>query len=397
VVLRQMKKEIIGILLVSLLISLSGVYLFSQNEKYVELLPDYVRNLNTVKYVTENGIMPKEIENRLDGSTKGIMDHRPTYYYLSAGLIKITGDLDETIVLQIFSVFIIFLTNILFYLFLRKVFNKKKQIIYTLALFCFLPLHLFISMIIGPDPLFYLTFILSLYLFVVLKERKDFRSAVIFGLSVGLVLLTRVYGIILIAGLFIYTLYEYGRKSEERRLFLISSIVGGVFGSYGIFRNILVFGKFLPSVPDPISSNVHTFIRLFGGFWSGLYNGASSLRLLLIICVAILVLAFVIGFFKYYRTLNKKDHLLFLGIICSLFFLQAINLTCNFTGLINGNGCAGDAAQNRYLIPFEPFLAIFIGFGFYNLGNRKLFKYLIPIFVIMCLSVFSLDFIYALK
>lgn len=391
-----MKKIIIGILVASLLVSLYGVYLFSLNDKYIELLPDFHRNYNTVKFVSENWFMPEEIEFIPGSEKKGVMDHQPLYYFLSGGLLKIIGGGNDIIILQIFSVLTIFLTNIVFYLFLKETFKEEKIQIYGLSLFSFFPLHLYVSMFISPDPLFYLLFILCLYFFVKLKKEKNIENALIFGFLLGLVLLTRVYGIILIASLIVYILFLHFKKNKEKNLFLIGLIVGSVVGAYGILRNYFIFGKLLASIPEPVKSDINTFIRLFNSFWSGVYGGLGSIKIFIIFLVIILLFIFIYNLIRYFKLMNKKDHLLFLSIVCFLTLIQAINLTCNFTGLIQNLECAGDAAQNRYLIPFEPFLAIIIGFGLFNL-NRKLYKYLVPIFVIVGCSVFAIDFIYALK
>jgi len=383
------------IILISLLTSLIAVYSIDEKEND-SLLPDFYRNYNTVKFVSEKGFMPKEIE--LNSDMKGVMDHKPLYYYLSAGLLKVTKGLNEVKVLQYFSTFLIFLTNIIFYLFLKKIIKKKKFIIYSLALFCFLPTHLFISLFVGPDPLFYFLFILSLYFFITLKQKKDIKSSLIFGFLLGLALLARVQGLILIASLFLYNLYLYLKKNKERNLFLVSLILSIIVGAYGVLRNYFLFGKLLvsASVLSTREKGINTFIRLFNSFWGGIYGGLNSIKILIIICVIILLLIFIFSLTKYFSSLNKKDHLLFLSIICFLTLILIINLTCNFTTLITNFKCIGNAAQNRYLIPFEPFISILIGFGLYKLENKKYLKYLIPIFIILCCSLFAIDFIFAL-
>ena len=392
-----MKKAIIGILVLSLLISLYGIYLFSINDKYIELLPDFYRNINTVNFVSEKGYIPREIEFIPGSSEKGIMDHQPLYYYFTSLLLKLTKDLNKVIVLQLFSTLMIFLTNIVFYLLLKKLFREEKIQIYSLALFSFFPLHLYISMFIGPDPLFYLLFISFLYFFVVTKEKKEMKNALILGVFLGLVLLTRVYGVILATTLFLYILYLHFKKNRERNLFLISLIFGLFIGAYGILRNYFIFGSLLASIPAPIPSDINTFIRLFNSFWSGVYGGLENIKILIGICVIILLILFFVNFIKNFKILNRNDLFLLLGVICFLTLMQVFNLQCNFLEFIQNFRCEGDAGQNRYLIPFEAFFVIGMGFGLSKLGNRKIFKYLIPVYVFVSCSLFAVDFIYALK
>lgn len=392
-----MRKIIIVILALSLLVSLYGIYLFNVNNKYIELLPDFYRNINTVDFVSENWYMPSEIEFIPGSSEKGIMDHQPLYYYFASMLLKITKDLDKVIVLQVFSVLMIFLTNIIFYFLLKKIFKEARIQIYSLVLFSFFPLHLYVSMFIGPDPLFYLLFISFLYFFFVTKDKKNMKSALILGIFLGLTLLTRVYGIVLITSLFLYVLYLHFKKSKDRNLFLTSVIVGGFLGAYGILRNYFVFGNLLASIPAPVPSDINTFIRLFNSFWSGVFGGLESIKILIGICVIILLIMFLFSFVKHFKILNRYDIYLLLVIICFLTLLQIFNLQCNFLEFIQNFRCGGDAGQNRYLIPFEVFLALGMGFGLNKLENRKVFKYLTPMFIIICCILFAVDFIYALK
>ena len=213
---------VLSIIVISFIISLFAILLSIQYDKIysddnfsvnkfftsgsftLPHLPDFARNYQYIDYIASNFSLPKEVTVQvLDREKIQPFWHSPLYYCLAASLLTIAKflNINELLALQIFSAFLIMLTNICFYFLLRKLTKNEKLRIYALALFCFLPTHLFISLFIGSDPLYYLFLILSIYCLVKFNINPSKKNAVLLGIALAFALFSRIAAVILIGAL----------------------------------------------------------------------------------------------------------------------------------------------------------------------------------------------------
>jgi len=191
----------------------------------------------------------------------------PPLYSIS---ILITGFIDKLIAVPMVKIINSFLsTSIIFPVyFISKEFFKKKDVIYSPILSVFIPESFIYSFTILSENLYYPMFILTFYLFFKALTNKDKKLDLLCGISLGLLILTRAIGVVLLFTVFLVTLIKK-KFFKKYRIFLFTFIIlipwfihniytfglSGLFGysieatnlvtSYGIvLLELIKFGSF---------------------------------------------------------------------------------------------------------------------------------------------------------
>ena len=415
----KLNKWVIMILVLSFLTSLFVTFFVSMCdntpeecllEKEIPIMPEIYWHYNIIKYVASYGHTPIMVYKEGDAGPKGDLVkedgmktayHSPGYYYLGALIFLFAKkfNISPIITLQVFASILMLLTNIVFFLLVRRISkyvkNKKHFIIYSLALFSFLPVHLYVSLFIHDTIIFYFLFVVSIYMYIKFMEKRNVKNAILFGGIVGISLLAGQTGLMTILAMIIILLYYFiKREYKTSKLLFISLIISLIIGIYPFIRNYIYYGHPLDQTFNiKYTSSLIHLLNYFPSFWSGVYGGNEDLRIFIGIIAVLLTLTTAYGFFRY-RNLFKKINLDFIILIGVLTILTLIHLSCNFFNIISFK-CIGVFGHAKYLISLEPIIAIFSSLVFINLENKKFFKIIIPLLIFIICLLFSIDFIYA--
>lgn len=416
----KLNKWITIIIILSFFTSLFATFLATQCDKRVPeecliekelfIMPEIYWHYNIIKYVANYGYTPKMVYKEGDAGPKGDLIkedgmktayHSPGYYYLGALIFLFAKkfNISPIISLQVFASVIMLLTNIVFFLFVKKiskyVIRKKQFIIYSTALFAFLPIHLYISLFIHDSILFYFSFIVSLYMYIIFMENKNIKNAIFFGGIVGVSLLIGQTGLMTILTVLIFLLYFCIKKEyKTSKLLFTSLIISLIIGIYPFIRNYIYYGHPLDQTFNiKYASSLTHLLNYFPSFWSGVYGGNENLRIFIGIIAILLTLTTIYGIFRY-KNLFKKINLNFIILIGVLTILALIHLSCNFFNIISFK-CIGVFGHAKYLISLEPIIVIFSSLVFVNFENKGYFKFIIPLLIFIICLLFSIDFIYA--
>tara|TARA_Y100000034_G_scaffold8280_1_gene9031 strand:+ start:466 stop:1758 length:1293 start_codon:yes stop_codon:yes gene_type:complete len=379
------------------------------------ILPDFYWHYNTIKYVAASGEFPYSVPGGCDGGPNGDfgeddkttcgphkeMYHSPLYYFVGAGIFKLSNifNLNSLITLHVLSVFIALITNLIFLLLLIELARNyrldKKFIIFALAIFTFLPVHLFYSVMIYDGVLFYPFLIATIYMFVRFSEKPNLRNSIFLGVVTGFSLLSFLAGIMSLIALGILLIILYLRKKYYKAKFLfLSIVVGSIIGSYPIIRNTIVYGNPMgPFLAEYIVSNTDlTRLPLYyRAFWGGVYGGLDQLFIPLVIITIILSIATIYSIIKNYKKASSLNLMLFIGVITLAFLFQ---MTCNVFTLLKTGTCIGTFGHGKYLVSLNPIIAIFSSMVLINIQK---FKTLIVFLVILIFIVFGIDFLFAFR
>lgn len=407
------KKDWYGIIIISVsfLVSLCGIFLFPYCNgspfdciiSRENLLSDFYWHYNTIKDVAETGILPAKVEIS-PGVTRPVW-HGPLYYYLSAGVYLFAQviNLNDIILLHIFSAVITLFTNFIFFLLLKKLskyFKSKYFMIYSLSFFVFLPTALHLSLFIHPVVLFYFFFIISFYAYVRFIEEKNIKNAVILGILAGLGMLASLNAIIIPITIFVFLVIKhFKREYQERNLILISFCIPVLLSLFSLMRNYLLFNNFFG---DMHTSPYHkTLIKMithtFTAFWGGIFGGIKLLYFPIGFIALTISLSAILGIvYFYYKKRQQDTGLYFLMLINLINTVIFINWGCGIVNFIKTLGCVGEGIQNKYLAPFIPLIAIFSTMCLLKLQEKKYLKKIIWVFISVSCILFVIDFIWAL-
>lgn len=404
---KNVNKYGIIIIVLGFLVLLYAIFLFphcngSPSDCIVSresLFSDFNWHYNIIKFVAENGVLPVRAE-----TSPGIIRpawHGPLYYYLSAivYLFARITNLNNIILLHIFSAIITLFTNIMFFLLLKnlsKHFKNKHFVIYSLALFVFLPTSLYLSLFTHPSVLFYFFLIASLYACVRFNEKKDIKNAVLLGTFAGLGMLASVNALIIHATIFVYLVIKHiKRKYRERNLLLVSFCISVFLGLYPLIRNYLLYNNLFGDLPKFPTKFINLMMRLFTAFWGGIFGGNDYLYVPIGIMALTISLLTVFGIMLYYRGRKKDIGLDFLILMCLINMIGAVYWSCRPLILIETLTCKGTAVLGRYLLPIMPLIAIFSTITLLKLQKKKYVKKAIWIFISISCTLFVIDFIWA--
>jgi len=188
-------------------------------------------------------------------ASEGFQMYNPPIYYLaSAALYRLfgpAGTLSDVVrYAQLVNTVSAFLTAVLLFFILRRVFKDRPVVFLSLLVAASLPMCIVKAPSISGDSTLTLLCTATFYLWLRYTEAPSWRLALLTGLGAGLCFLTRYTGLFVIMGLsagFIYSALR-GRASMRRTLaemaaFLSVSLI--VCGWY-YARNILVFHHLFP-------------------------------------------------------------------------------------------------------------------------------------------------------
>jgi len=406
-------KIVISIILIfGILIPLLGIYLSTNCElnnteecliETEKIMPDFYWHSNIIKYVSTYKTIPLEVESTKDGGPAGDIItgigkgtfHGSAYYYLAAIIYNLSNSF---LALHIFSVIIMLLTNILFLFFLKEISRKWDKrysfIVFSMILFVFLPTQLFTSLMIHPSVIYPPLLILSLLLYIRALNKPILNNFIFLGISMGVLTLTELKGFVLPLTLSFYALVYLIKKGYKKfKLLLLSLIITAIIGSYTFIRNYLQFGNpfgfWKTSQGQFYTHEFSKLLSYFTAFWAGIYGGNESIKPILSIFVLALTLITIYSIIKNKFGIYKKiDILVSMSIIT---IILAFFMTCSIEYLLTSFTCVGDIVHGRYLLIFNPTIAIFSSLVFIK------FKNLLSLLFILIISIlFSIDFLWAL-
>src|SRR3989344_301568 len=409
---------IILILAANFMILLSSIFLsgaengsFSLEqfeETSIMFLSDIVRNINIFEFVVENKRFPGvgEVEPNMPA-------HPPLYYFLLTPVIVFSNLINQNVMLmlELSSIIIFFIASIIFWRVLKminKYVKKNNFVVYSFMIFTFLPTTLASSRLVTPDVLFFLLFTIFLYFFTKLIENKSKFYALIIGIVLGMAFWTWLSVIPLLVALFIFIviLHLLG-EYKERNLLSLSLIIGVLVGGASLIRNLVVYGGDLignaaySSVAQHPGTEISIILlRIWSGYWGGIYGGVEELKLLMIIFIIFLNLFFIYGLINAFnnKSYDFKKFLVFSIIFFIVFSFFGIHHNCDIFKFLSTGGCYGWGTQGRYLIPLNPFIGIFASIGLISLEKiNKKFKWLNYLFVFLISVLFAIDFLVAFR
>jgi len=383
------------------------------------LMPDFYWHTNTIKYVAYNWELPYQVRGYEDGGYDGSslngkaedlknVIHGPLYYYLSAGIWRLSTNLEisPVLTLHIFSIILTLIANILFFLLIKRnsgmIGNKKQIAIISTLLFIFFPLNLFLSLAIHTHALFLVFLTLSFYLYSNLLEKRNLKNSLLFGMSLGFGLLSSSMILPLILAVIIYTFFNYFFKKDNKIKFLFTSIIlGGIIGSVTLIRNYILYND---AIWGGIVAQLHersffTLIRVLKTFFSGIYGGYSLIAPLIFIISILIILISIYGL-SVWILKEKKNKFSNPNVINLVFLTSLITLilsfhtVCNLQLLFKDFICFGDIIHGRYLLPIVPGIAIFFSIGLTKIVKK--YDYIKYLLILIICFLYSLDFIYAL-
>lgn len=383
------------------------------------LMPDYYWHINTIKYVASNWVLPYQVLGYEDGgydgsSINGDNDdlknviHGPLYYYLSAAIWNISANLgiNQILMLHLFSIILMLLTNILFFLLVQKtskyVTYKKQFILLSTMIFIFFPLNLYLSLTIHNQTLFLFFLILSFYLYHRLLEQKNLKNSIFLGISLGLGLLTSSMILPLFLAILFYLSFNYFFKKDRNIKFILFSLFSGfIIGSYTLIRNYLLYGEPIwGGIVAPLRErNFFTLIRVGKAFFSGIYGGSSLIAPLIFIISILIIVISAYGIFYWFieqkkNKFSKPNTMNLILLTGAITLILSLYTVCNPLPLLTNFICFGDIIHGRHLLGIVPSMALFFSIGLTNIFKRyNLFMYTLIIFI--CI-LYGLDFMSAL-
>src|SRR3989344_6645303 len=318
------------------------------------LMPDFYWHTNTIKYVAYNWILPYQVLGYEDGGYDGSslnggeedlknVIHGPLYYYLGAGIWRLSTNLgiSQVLTLHIFSIILTLMANILFFLLIKKnsglIGNKKQITIISTLLFIFFPLNLFLSLAIHTHALFIFFLILSFYLYSNLLEKRNLKNSLLLGISLGFGLLSSSMILPLFLAIIICTLLNYFfRKDIKIKFIVVSTILGAIFGSVTLIRNYLLYNDAIwGGIVAPLHErNFFTLIRVFKTFFSGIYGGYSLIAPLIFIISILIILISIYGL-SVWILKEKKNKFSNPNVINLVFLTSLITLILSFHTVCN--------------------------------------------------------------
>lgn len=408
---KNLKKIILVLFIINVMVSFSSVLLtlrcdgvFSQKCLYEKLIPlnsDFYWNYNTIKHVAQYGSFPKASLTGpalAEGAKMYEMWHSPLYYYLAAPVILLANILgiSDILLLTIFSIIITILTSLMFLLIadhISRYLKNKLFVLYSFTLFIFLPTHLFFSVSINDDVLFYFFALFSSFIYLKFMEKKTLKNAIFFGLIIGLTLLSKTSGLLFIVSIFFYVLLlQLKREYKERTLILISFLVSILIGVYPLIRNYILFGDFFfVGVYRAHRSILKSIIHLIRAYWGGIFGGLEGADIFVALIALILMFTTFYGVLTYFKS-QKDLNLDFIILVGVLNLLIGLNYICGVIELIKTGQCMGLGLQNRYFIFMNPVIAIFSSIALIKFNKKNLY---ILGFLLFTSLLFSLDFLFA--
>jgi hypothetical protein len=376
---------------------------------------DFFYQYNTVRYIYQyqgrfpSGYLHIGVLDNFDGTPvegdKRIIYHAPLYYYYATFLYLIAKKIDVSDIFLIYfgSLVLFFFTNVFFFLNVKyiskNVFKKIDNafIVYSLIIFLFLPVHLFLSIGVQSDIAMYFLFMVALFYYFKLVDNKNPYHSIILGLILGVSLLSSITSSIIIAGFIYQMIYLHFKKEKKLRNYLfISLLISAGVGAYPFIRNFVLFNNVLGDMRYEAAIRIHksffnTFLRVFRAFWGGVWGGNADIKIALVLFIVILCILVIAGIILYFKKCrdNSTNILLMVGVsilITSFLFM------CDIAYLFKHGVCQGDTIQSRYLSPLNPLIAVFASITLTKIKDFIKYKW-IKVFIALFVSILALFFI----
>ncbi|MGY4884462.1 MAG: ArnT family glycosyltransferase [Nanobdellota archaeon] len=255
------------------------------------------------------------------------------------------------------------LSVILIYILGKEVFNKRIGIISALFL-TFIPLHVFYSTRILTEVLFTFFILLTFIYFWKGYEKEDKKSKILFGVFLGLSLLSRYTALWIIPIFLIYFLIRDKSLKFLKDKYLWYSILA----FFLILLPWLIYGIF--EYTNPIGAFIHGFKA--AAYWGGQQNWSFFFtNWLKMFSVIGIIFIFVLVYILYKKEFLKKEIYLFLT-----WFI-----------LFLGISICMPHKEDRFIIPLIPPLVILSS---YFIDKIKKYKEII-IAILIILLIFSLE------
>jgi len=161
-------------------------------------------------------------------------------------------------------------------------------------------------------------------------EEKTLKSAVYFGLILGLSLLSKISTLLILLTIVFYAIILHLKKKyKERTLILISFFIGFLTGCYPLIRNYFLFGKlFFIDVYRIPENAVRLIIGLIRSYWGGIFGGLNGIEFFLGLFALIFMIMTFYGIFLYFK--SKDFNLDFIILVGALNLLLGLNYICSF-------------------------------------------------------------------
>tara|TARA_Y100000310_G_scaffold343159_1_gene449528 strand:+ start:43893 stop:45167 length:1275 start_codon:yes stop_codon:yes gene_type:complete len=404
------------VIIIALIVSLSGVFLMNKNNTtediyteenlYTHLLPDLIKNDNILKSVARDGKYPTIVKAAIEEKDVFVVQ-APLYYYLISPLFLLSNKIgiNHIVLIQIFNSILMLLTNVFFYLILKRVSRYFKLgnefVLLSLLLFVFLPVHLYVTLVLGADISYYFFFVLSFYAFIKLSDKKTTSNALFLGVVLGFALLSRLFTVILIGTLILYAIRLHVKKRFHFRNKLLISLLVSIFGLTSIIRVLILSlrSKANNFIVDEvyagafIERSFSELPQLFGGFWGGVFGGSEQIRVLIIIVSILLTIITIFGMFKFFK-INEKVGLSYLFLVSIITLVFGLHFSCNFLNLATSFTCVGELAHGRYFLVLDSLIALLVPAFILNIKDDAL-KLVGRGFIVIAAILFIVDFLYA--
>ena len=281
----------------------------------------------------------------------------------------------------------------------NKMFNEKTAL-FVMSIYTLFPGHWFMSQLAKGEAVVTLFIPLILYLAYLLTKSSKLILFVITGIILGLAMSTKATFLVALPAfgfLCLVTLYN-NRKKLGIAIFYFSALI--VFAFF-IFKTFYPYPfcclkNYKVALADPRNAFQRTSIKRYDisptsikYIWSRyqskdypFFTLAFSEPATYLHLIGIVILLFVI----IHRIKNKQDSNLILALLITyVFFFLSLNQY-------------GDVNEDRYIVPFAPFVAIFTGAVFYyidkNIPKIKILTNTVIMLVVGYMFLFSLAYFY---
>ena len=265
----------------------------------------------------------------------------PLYNIITYPFYKYFGV--NTVYHRLVSIFFSSLTTIFLYL-LVKNYSSKFTAYLSAFIFTVLPFSIYYGRVIMPDPLYVFLSVLSLWLVTLWLKHDKFYLAIVSGISIGLTILTKPYGLVLGLPIAILILQKFVQTKKIRPIPILIIVVLSLvpFILWKKHTNLYPEGQF-----ETIWLYNSTNIRFRPAFFRWLIFQ----RLNNIILGGGGFALFILGLIA---PKTNKENLFYYSWFIGLTIFVVIIATGNVT-------------HDYYQLPFIPLISIFVAKGFENL------------------------------
>ncbi|GEM_PF-2172091 len=180
---------------------------------------------------------------------------------------------------------------------------------------------------IMAENLFYPLFLTAIYFLYKAQKERETKHYVYAGIIIGLAVLTKLTGIVLLALVVILGIRSYWlkQKSEVKKYVYALGIAAGLDAIW-VIRNITVFGFSLQSIVGQYAPEITTGLKqaqssLSSAMWNGVYWGISYAGMFILASGII----FMIGYILLLKEKENKELVFITGISALLVLFLAIN------------------------------------------------------------------------